>query len=110
MLFFPQAIVKQLRDTVDGIQKEVGHRLFEACLKGQLPKEDEILKQEDKVKLKRCLFAAQRQELPPICTHNVIQDGVDPVLCNLRRCQLFNTHSDRVKVGVYSILLIPFTF
>jgi len=41
----------------------------------------------------------QRKTLPPICTHNVIDDGTDPVLCTIRRCRLFNDRSDRVKVS-----------
>lgn len=28
-----QAISKQLKDTVDAIQKDIGHRLFEVCLR-----------------------------------------------------------------------------
>ncbi|VDM27420.1 unnamed protein product [Hydatigera taeniaeformis] len=47
--------------------------------------------------MKRCIYAAQRNNLPPICTHNVVQDNIDLVLCNLRRCRLFNNRYDRVK-------------
>ena len=36
--------------------------------------------------------------LPPIVTHNVIEDSTDPVLKHIRRIQLFNTREDRVKV------------
>lgn len=36
--------------------------------------------------------------MPPICTHNMIDDAADPVLCHIRRCKLFNESSDRVKV------------
>ena len=39
-----------------------------------------------------------RESLPPICTHNVVDDSKDPILSNLRRCELFNKRSDRVKV------------
>ena len=46
----------------------------------------------------RCIFAAQKGGLPPICTHNVLDDHSDPVLCNIRRIQLFNSREDRVKV------------
>ena len=35
---------------------------------------------------------------PPITTHNVVEDHKDPVLSSFRRCQLFNSKSDRVKV------------
>lgn len=45
------------------------------------------------------LFSFQRTTLPPVCTHNVVDDGIDPILCSIRRCQLFNNRSDRVKVG-----------
>ena len=46
----------------------------------------------------RCIYAAQKGGLPPICTHNVVEDQSDPVLCNIRRIQLFNSREDRVKV------------
>ena len=50
--------------------------------------------------LTRNLFAktVQRKNLPPVCTHNVVDDAIDPVLCTIRRCKLFNYHHDRVKV------------
>jgi len=40
----------------------------------------------------------KRHNLPPIVTHNMVNDAEDPVLAQLRRCQLFNHPSDRVKV------------
>ena len=46
-----------------------------------------------------CGPSVQRKTLPPVCTHNVIDDVADPVLCAIRRCKLFNDRSDRVKVG-----------
>ncbi len=36
--------------------------------------------------------------LPPVVTHNVIDDDQDPVLNHIRRIQLFNKREDRVKV------------
>lgn len=42
----------------------------------------------------------QRKSLPPVCTHNVADDGIDLILCTIRRCRLFNDHADRVKVGL----------
>ncbi|KAF8566417.1 hypothetical protein P879_02814 [Paragonimus westermani] len=96
--FHAQAIVKQLRETVNSIQGDMGHRLFEVCLRGRVPQGSDLLTQDDVYRLKRCIYAAQRNNLPPICTHNVVQDNVDLVLCNLRRCRLFNDRHDRVKV------------
>uniref|UniRef100_A0A1B6BX67 Glycogen [starch] synthase n=2 Tax=Clastoptera arizonana TaxID=38151 RepID=A0A1B6BX67_9HEMI len=48
--------------------------------------------------MKRCLFALQRNGLPPVTTHNVVDDWNDPVLTHVRRCHLFNTIHDRVKI------------
>lgn len=39
---------------------------------GRLPTSSELLTKEDVVKVKRCLYALQRDGLPPITTHNVV--------------------------------------
>ncbi|CAG0889988.1 unnamed protein product [Darwinula stevensoni] len=92
-----QAITKQLRDTIHDIQNHIGKRLYEVCLNGKIPRDDEILLAEERVKLKRCIYALQRTNLPPITTHNIVDDHIDPVLTTLRRCKLFNHKHDKVK-------------
>ncbi|XP_022660462.1 glycogen [starch] synthase-like [Varroa jacobsoni] len=93
-----QAVAKQLREAVDEVQKRIGKRLFETALSGRIPSNEDLLHSEDIVKLKRGIYATQRNDLPPVCTHNVINDDNDPVLNAIRRCQLFNNREDRVKV------------
>jgi len=93
-----QSIAKMFRDTVQNIQSEIGKRLYETCLKGRLPSEDQILHPSDIIELKKCIYGSQRSSLPPICTHNVNNDATDPILNALRRCRLFNDRYDRVKV------------
>ncbi|NXX40787.1 GYS2 protein, partial [Tricholaema leucomelas] len=39
-----------------------------------------------------------RHCLPPVTTHNMIDDGNDPILSTIRRIGLFNNRTDRVKV------------
>ena len=92
------AITKSLKDTIDDIEKDIGKRLYETCLRGDVPDGNNLLTRDDLTKLKRCIFAAQSTHLPPITTHNVVDDHLDPVLSSFRRCQLFNSKSDRVKV------------
>ncbi|KDR15979.1 glycogen [starch] synthase [Zootermopsis nevadensis] len=92
------AVTKSLRDTLNDIQQKMGKRMYEVCLSGRLPNPSELLQKEDMVKIKRCIYALQRDGLPPITTHNVVDDWNDPVLCSIRRCQLFNTIHDRVKI------------
>ncbi|VDK36232.1 unnamed protein product [Gongylonema pulchrum] len=110
-----QAVAKQLRDAVDKIKENIGSRMFDSCLKGRIPSMDELLLPTERIQLKRCIMATAKHELPPICTHNML-DAADPVLCALRRTQLINNRSDRVKVvfhpGMLSlfVLLLLFRF
>ncbi|KAI7866406.1 glycogen synthase [Spinellus fusiger] len=93
-----QAVTKQLRGTVEEIQDRIGRRIYEKALRGEELDPKDFLSEEDRVLLKRRVFALKRQSLPPIVTHNVVGDSEDPVLNQLRRLQLFNNAHDRVKV------------
>ncbi|KAH9895790.1 glycogen synthase [Cubamyces lactineus] len=98
-----QAVTKQLHDTVTEIQNRIGARLFEHAMSsngehGTLPTPDDLLSDEDKVLLKRRIFALKRNMLPPVTTHNMADDANDPILNQIRRVQLFNHSSDRVKI------------
>lgn len=99
-----QAVTKSLHDTVAEIQKRVGERLFERCARyngdhsGDIIDPEELLSAEDKILLKRRAFALRRNTLPPVVTHNMVDDHNDPILNQIRRVQLFNSPSDRVKI------------
>lgn len=97
-----QAVIKSLRDTVDVIERNIGRRIFERSLKWHegdpMPDEKELITTADRVLLRRRLFAMKRHSLPPIVTHNMLNDHEDPILNQIRRVQLFNDSSDRVKV------------
>jgi glycogen(starch) synthase len=98
-----QAVIKALDETVKEIQQTIGRRLFEHCARSsehgkEIPELDELLTSSDKVLLKRRVFALKRTTLPPIVTHNMADDSADPILNQIRRVQLFNHPSDRVKI------------
>ncbi|XP_063545628.1 glycogen [starch] synthase [Cydia strobilella] len=92
------AVTKALRDTISDIQQKVGKRMYDICLRGHLPEPSDLMHKDETVRLKRCLYALQRDGLPPVTTHNVVDDWSDPVLNAVRRCQMFNTVHDNVKV------------
>lgn len=71
---------------------------FTSHPRGHLPESNELLTKDDMVKIKRCLYGLQRDGLPPVTTHNVVDDWNDPVLSGVRRCNMFNTINDRVKI------------
>lgn len=99
-----QALNKSLKDSIEGVQKRVGQRLFESCARfsGEAGQDvmdpAQLLSTEDRILLKRRAYALRRDTLPPVVTHNMIDDNNDPVLAQIRRVQLFNSPSDRVKI------------
>lgn len=115
-----QAVIKALRDSVKVIEEGIGKRLFERALRwhegDDLPSEKNLITNQELVMLKRRVYALKRSALPPIVTHNMVgltaklvggcpiltdwqtDDFNDPILNQIRRVQLFNHPSDRVKV------------
>jgi len=93
-----QAVIKQLKDSVEEIQQQIGKRIFEQAARGSLPQPETILSQQEIVLLKRRIYAMKRDTLPAIVTHNMADDSTDPLLNHLRRVGLFNYPADRVKV------------
>ncbi|KAJ2355951.1 glycogen synthase isoform 1, partial [Coemansia sp. RSA 2610] len=93
-----QALIKQLEDTVQEVSARIGRRLFETAARGREPLAEDLLTEQDRILLKRRVFALKRDALPPIVTHNMVSDHEDPVLNQLRAVRLFNNDDDRVKV------------
>ncbi|KAI8974473.1 glycogen synthase [Pilobolus umbonatus] len=93
-----QAVTRQLRTTVLELQDRVGHAIYENALRLEEVDPGKFLSAGDRVLLKRRVFALKRSTLPPIVTHNIVDDGKDPVLNQLRRLNLFNSPEDRVKI------------
>ncbi|XP_075711749.1 glycogen [starch] synthase, liver [Rhinoderma darwinii] len=96
-----QAIRKQLWDTAHTVKEKFGKKLYEALLRGEIPDLNKILDRDDLTIMKRAIFSTQRQSLPPITTHNMVDDSTDPILNTVRRMGLFNGRTDRVKVIVH---------
>jgi len=61
---------------------------------------EELIRDSELVAIKRLILAMRRETVPfpPIVTHNMIDGDNDPVLEELRRVNLINAPSDRVKV------------
>uniref|UniRef100_A0AAY4AX26 Glycogen [starch] synthase n=1 Tax=Denticeps clupeoides TaxID=299321 RepID=A0AAY4AX26_9TELE len=93
-----QAVRKQLWDTAQFAKEKFGKRLYEALLRGEIPDMNKILDRDDFTIMKRAIFATQRHTLPPVTTHNMLDDSTDQILANVRRIGLFNSRNDRVKI------------
>lgn len=93
-----QAMFNELRDACEAIQQDMGRRLFHAVAHGHLPTVEELLDEYAAVRLKRMMYAWRSSPPPTIVTHDLVDDGRDPVLCHLRHRGLLNLAEDRVKV------------
>ncbi|KAJ8261975.1 hypothetical protein GJAV_G00160650 [Gymnothorax javanicus] len=93
-----QAVRKQLWDTAHSVKEKFGKRLYDALLKGEIPDMNKILDKDDFTIMKRAIYSTERHTLPPVTTHNMLDDTADPILANVRRISLFNARTDRVKI------------
>jgi glycogen(starch) synthase len=92
-----------LPDSLGGSHSSVcklvfSHHKFREGGTNEIPAFDNLISSEDKILLKRRIFALKRNSLPPVVTHNMSEDGADPILNQIRRVKLFNNSADRVKV------------
>lgn len=103
-----QAAVKALENSVAEVTRSIGKRMFEYAMRyphmgarSEIPQDlDELLKPSDKILLKKRVFGLKRPEgeLPPVVTHNMVEDTNDPILNQIRHVSLFNYPSDPVKI------------
>ncbi|OMJ23182.1 Glycogen [starch] synthase [Smittium culicis] len=96
-----QALIKQLRESVAEISSRISSKIFDSCCREETVDLNSLLDEKDKILLKRRTLSLKRSNYPPIVTHNMNDDANDPVLNQLRRLQMFNSDSDRVKVVFY---------
>ena len=57
-----QSNVLPCREVVNELQGKIGTKIFEAALSGKILESENFLNNEDRVKLKRCIFASQVHE------------------------------------------------
>uniref|UniRef100_A0A672MXS8 Glycogen [starch] synthase n=1 Tax=Sinocyclocheilus grahami TaxID=75366 RepID=A0A672MXS8_SINGR len=56
--------------------------------RGEIPDMSKILDRDDFTIMKRAIYATQRHSLPPVTTHNMLDDSTDPILSNIRRMDI----------------------
>ncbi len=93
-----RTMFEELRDACMDIKERMGQNLFMAVARGRMPGFDELLSEDDSVRLKRVMHAYRTGRQPTIVTHDMVDDVNDPILKHLRHRQLFNHPEDPVKV------------
>jgi glycogen(starch) synthase len=93
-----QSMFDDLRNTCEEIQEYMGQRLFHSAANGRMPTFQELMPDDAQVRLKRGMHAIRTSRQPLIVTHDLVDDGNDPVLQHIRARHLLNAGDDPVKM------------
>jgi glycogen(starch) synthase len=89
---------EELKTTCRDVARTLGQRILDFAARGKLPSYEDIFPEETQVRLKRSILARRTTQWPPVVTHDLWDDGSDPVLNHLRHRNLLNSPEDPVKV------------
>jgi len=110
-LLHSRSILEELRHTCEAIEHKVSERLFDYATTNQshnIPELSEFIPDYWRLRYKRTLQSWQSQKLPPIVTHNLVDEETDDLMNFMKTLQLFNREEDRVKI-VYHPDFVNFT-
>jgi glycogen synthase len=93
-----RAVMEEMRDTCRSIKNQVGDRLFDATAKGEAPPLDDLVDDYWRLRLRRMRLAWKTNRLPPVVTHDLVDEGNDEVMAAVRYTNLWNTADDPVKI------------
>ncbi len=93
-----QSMFEDLKNVCGSLERQMGGRLFRAAAHGRLPRMQDLLIDEELLRLRQSIQAWRTGPQPAIVTHDLGDDANDPVLQHFRHRQLFNSADDPVKV------------
>ncbi|WP_303311796.1 glycosyltransferase [Hymenobacter sp. BT730] len=105
-----RAILNEVRETCEAIEQQVGERMFYAAAAStdhRLPDLSAMVDDYWKLRYRRTLQSWKTTSLPPVITHNLIDDHNDDILDFVRRANLVNNRHDRVKIVYHPDFVSP---
>lgn len=105
-----RAVMEELRQTCQYIERQVGSRLFYEAARipdNKLPELSNFVDDYWKLRFRRTLQSWKSDRLPPIVTHNLVNDTDDPILMFLRSANLVNNAKDKVKIVYHPDFIVP---
>jgi glycogen(starch) synthase len=105
-----RAILNEVRETCQAIEQQVGERMFYAAAAStdhRLPDLTAMVDDYWKLRYRRTLQSWKTTSLPPVITHNLIDDHNDDILDFVRRANLVNNRHDRVKIVYHPDFVSP---
>lgn len=105
-----KGVMEELRQTCQSIERQVGSRLFYAAAgipDNRLPQLNDFVDDYWRLRFRRTLQSWKSKNLPPIVTHNLINDTDDPILMFLRSANMVNNAHDKVKIVYHPDFIVP---
>jgi glycogen(starch) synthase len=93
-----QSMFEDLKNVCGDLERQMGGRLFRSAAQGRLPRMQDLLNDEELLRLRQSIQAWRTGPQPAIVTHDLVDDAADPVLQHFRHRHLFNAADDPVKV------------
>jgi glycogen(starch) synthase len=106
-----KAMMEEIRQTCDAIQREVGKHLFYQSTVREdhrLPDLNEFVDEYWKLRYRRTIQSWKTDKLPLVITHRLVDEDNDEILNFLHTRNLLNAEDDKVKI-VYHPDFISFT-
>ncbi|SHL10513.1 glycosyltransferase [Hymenobacter psychrotolerans] len=105
-----RAVLDEVHATCEAIEQQVGERLFYAAAAStdhRLPDLSSMVDDYWKLRYRRTLQSWKTTSLPPVITHNLVDDANDDILNFVRRANLVNNRHDRVKIVYHPDFVSP---
>ena len=97
-----RAMLDKIHNNTDAILDQVKKRLYRQSASSsgdhKLPDLNEMVDDYWKLRHRRTIQSWKTKQLPPVVTHNLVNDGEDAILNFLRTSQLVNKKEDNVKI------------
>lgn len=96
-----RAVMEEIDHNCEEIVKQVKERLFSAAATNddhRLPNMNEMVDDYWKLRYRRTIQSWKTNNLPSVVTHNLCNDGEDPILGFVRGANLLNYAHDKVKI------------
>lgn len=103
--------MEELRKSSEGMGRDVGEKLFNYLSShsgnSNLPDLNDFINETTKFRIKRTLQSWNTNTLPPVVTHNIVDDYKDEILGFVRSAGLINKKDDRVKIVYHPAFISP---
>ncbi len=96
-----RAMMEEIRQTCEAIEGQISKRLFYASTTSQdsrLPELNDFVDEYWKLRYRRTVQSWRSNKLPPIVTHELVDEENDEILNFITRRNLLNKADDKVKV------------